>query len=126
MIAWRSDTWLMFQPTPQNPPRNPDIATPNQISESGTNATGRPDRLNPMDIATSIRPTPTRSVIGLVTRAAASTPTDPTENANPIAAGPSPRSTVRYRMRIEPITLPKKFDVPVVAAMFRSHRCPVT
>ena len=23
VIAWRSDTWLMFQATPQKPPRNP-------------------------------------------------------------------------------------------------------
>ena len=116
----------MFQPTPQNPPRNPDSATAYQIRASGAKATGRPDRLNPNAISTSVRPTPSRRVIQAVTNAARRTPTEPTENANPIAAGPRFRSSTRYRIRIAPPTLPKKFDVPVVAAMLRSQRWPVT
>ncbi len=88
-------------------------------------ATGRPDRLNPIDVSTSIRPTPTRAVMRPVISAATRTPIDPIENANPMPWAARP-SRLTYRMRIAPMTLPKKFEVPVVAAIERSHRCPVT
>ncbi len=44
----------------------------------------------------------------------------------PDALGGEAASRLTYRIRIAPITLPKKFDVPVVAAIERSQRCPVT
>ena len=87
-----------------------DSATAGQISASGAKATGRPDRLNPSAIATSIRPTPTRAVIRLVVSAPTRNPIEPTENANPIASAPRPRSRTRYRMRIALMTLLKKFE----------------
>ena len=95
VIAWRSDTWLMFQAVPQNPPTKPPIASAGQISASGANATGRLDRLNPTADATSIRPTPSRAVSRFVVSAPMRNPTDATENANPMAAGPRPRSSTR-------------------------------
>ncbi len=95
VIAWRSETWLMFQATPKKPPRNPDRATAQKMRASGANATGRPDRLNPIAVITSIRPTPRRLVAAVVVSAASRTPTDPIENAIPIAADPRSRSRTR-------------------------------
>jgi hypothetical protein len=57
------------------------------MSASGAAASGRPDRLNPNAVRTSIRPTPTLLVRRLVISAATSTLTDPIENAKPIAPG---------------------------------------
>ena len=126
VIACRSETWLMFQPTLQKPPMNPPSATAHQMSSLGAKAIGSADRLNPIAVITSIRPTPSHAVRRPVNSAAARNPSEPTENASPIASGPSPRSVVRYRIRIAPPTLPKKLEVPVVAAIERSQRWPVT
>ena len=95
VIAWRSETWLMFQATPKKPAMNPDTATAQKIRASGASTRGRPERLNPIAVSTSIRPTPRRLVAAPVVKAARRNPSDPIENAIPIAAGPRSRSRAR-------------------------------
>ena len=128
VIAWRSDTWLMFQRDAEEPADEPEQRQGREDQLVRARARpGRPDRLKPTADSTSIRPTPTRAVIRLVTSAASSTPTDPIENANPIPSGLRPRSRVDVQDQDRAHRRCRRSSrSPVVAAIARSQRCPVT